>query len=54
MVGGRTITNSYEGTAPIPWQITALSEKNCKLAYESALGYTIDSLATGDGMVSLV
>ena len=49
-VGGRTVTNSYEGTAPIPWQITAPSGKKCKLAYEPALGYSITSLDTGDGV----
>ncbi|KAJ2898378.1 hypothetical protein MKZ38_003969 [Zalerion maritima] len=49
-VGGRTVTQSYEGITPKPWQITTPSGKTYSLAYESALDYTMTSLDTSDGV----
>ncbi|PLB35570.1 uncharacterized protein BDW47DRAFT_133359 [Aspergillus candidus] len=48
-VGGRTTSNTYQGVAPVPTQITTPKGERSKRTYEPALDYALTGRVTRDG-----
>ncbi|OOF99569.1 hypothetical protein ASPCADRAFT_203341 [Aspergillus carbonarius ITEM 5010] len=49
IVGGRTTSNTYQGVAPVPAQITDPKGGRSQRTYEPTLGYALTGRVTGDG-----